>query len=150
MAIQRWDPLRELMRLRQRMNLLFDESLSRTTPGEPTPIAAGWRPPMDLHEEPGRYVLRVDLPGVDPADLEVVVHDGTLVLRGERKADPAVPAESYLRVERPHGRFHAELALPPSVDPGAIEAVHRTGVVEVALPKRRRTEGPSQVRVKVE
>lgn len=139
MAIQRWDPLRDLMELQERMKQLFAEALSRSGGAESEPAAAadGFRPPIDLFEESERYVLRADLPGVAAKDLDVHVEDGVLSLRGERKVDANVARESYLRVERPHGRFTAQISLPPSVDTRAIRATQRNGVIEVVLPKRR-------------
>ena len=141
MAIQRWDPLRELVELQERMKQLFSEALSRSAGAAGDPAAAlEFKPPIDLFEEAERYVLRADLPGVAPKDLEVHVEDGVLTLRGERKTDSDVARESYLRVERAHGKFAAQISLPASVDPRAIRATQRNGVIEVVLPKR--TDAP--------
>jgi HSP20 family protein len=137
MAIQRWDPLRDMLQLQERMNRLFEEVLARSSePGRAEATATtGWKPPLDLFEDDGRYVLRADLPGVAAADVELQVEDGRLVLRGERRLDPSVDGKAYLRVERPHGRFAVEVALPPSVDVRGIQATHRNGVMEVSMPK---------------
>lgn len=139
MAIQRWDPLREMMELQDRMKQLFAEALSRSAGAEGEPAAAvdGFKPPIDLFEEPDRYVLRADLPGVAARDLDIHVEDGLLSLRGERKVETDVARDSYLRVERPQGRFTAQISLPPSVDTRAIRATQRNGVIEIVLPKRR-------------
>jgi HSP20 family protein len=127
---------------------MFDEALSRSVgpDGASGLGAAAWKPPMDLFEEPERYVLRADLPGIAPTDVELQVEDGTLRLRGERRFDSAVSRESYLRIERPHGRFSVQVSLPPSVDDSAIRASHRNGVIEVVLPKRKESV-PSRVRI---
>lgn len=147
MAIQRWDPMRDLMDLQGKVKSLFDEALARSTgPHGAEASSSGWQPPMDLYEEPKRYVLQVDLPGVAVADVNVQVEDGDLVLRGERKMDPSVTREAYLRIERPYGRFVVRVALPPSVDAGGIGATHRNGVVEVGLPKREPAP-PSRIEV---
>ena len=139
MAIQRWDPQRGLADLQDKMNRMFDNALSRSVGSDESDGlgSAGWRPPVDLIEEPARYVLRADLPGVSASDVEVQVERGTLFLRGERKIDPNVGREAYLRIERPSGRFAVQVALPPSVEPKAIQATHRNGVIEVVLPKRK-------------
>jgi len=147
-AIQRWDPQRDMIDLQGRMNRLFDEALSRSVGSEPAENlgSTAWRPPLDLIEEPARYLLRVDLPGVVATDIEIQVEDGKLVLRGERRLDQGLSRESYLRVERPQGRFSLNLTLPPSVQPSAIRATHRNGVVELILPKRK-DEPPSRIEV---
>ncbi len=148
MAIQRWDPQRDMIELQGRMNRLFDDALARSVGTEPAEAlgSTAWRPPVDLIEEPARYVLRADLPGVGASDVEIQVEDGNLVLRGERRVDAGVSRESYLRVERPQGRFAVQIKLPPSVQHNAIRATHRNGVVEILLPKRK-DEPPSRIEV---
>jgi HSP20 family protein len=151
MAIQRWDPLRDLREIRDRMNRLFDDVASRSpgTGNGETLASTGWQPPVDVFEVEDRYVLRVDLPGLTTSDVQLEVEDGTLVLRGERKPDAAIGAEAFLRSERPHGRFSLQLALPPSVDRQKIRATHRAGVLEVVLPKRSE-DVPSRIQVQVQ
>ncbi len=148
MAIQRWDPLRDLMELQQKISRLFDETLTRSGGADDVEgIGAGaWKPPTDLFEDDVRYVLRADLPGVAAGDVDIKIEDGTLFLRGERKMDAGVSREAYLRVERPYGRFAVKVALAPSVDQGAIRASHRNGVVEVLLPKKKKPL-PSQIQI---
>lgn len=148
MAIQRWDPLRDLVQLQEKLNTLFDEALSRSVgpDGAATLGTTGWKPPMDLYEEPERYVLRADLPGVSAADVVIQIEDGLLCVRGERKPDAGVSKEAYLRVERPTGRFTLQISLPPSVDQTGIQANHRNGVVEVVLPKKKESV-PSRIEI---
>lgn len=150
MAIQRPDPLKNLVELQERMNRLFEETLSRSfetvgpDSGEPT----AWQPPVDLYEQPERYVLRADLPGVAASEIHLQVDNGTLVVSGERRPDAGVAREAFLRVERHHGRFSLQVSLPPSVDSGAIRASHRNGVLEVELPKKTASE-PGKIQVEV-
>jgi len=147
MAIQRWDPRRDLVDLQKRMNQLFDGALARSVGPDGGAVATeGWKPPVDLFENGEHYVLRADLAGVAAADVNIRIDDGTLHLRGERKADQNVARESYLRVERPTGRFAVEVSLPPSVDQKAIRASHKNGVIEILLPKKKE-QTPSQIQV---
>jgi HSP20 family protein len=138
MAIQRWDPVRDLVEMHQKINRLFEETFSRSAGAEGVDSvgAAGWKPATDLIEEPTRYVLRADLPGVAAGDVEVRIENGTLFLRGERKMDANVTRESYLRVERPYGHFAVRIALAPGVDTSAVRAAHRNGVIEIVMPKK--------------
>jgi len=139
MAIQRWDPLRDLMQLQEKMNSMFEEALSRSVgpDGAETLASTGWKPPMDLFEEPERYILRADLPGVSAGDVDIQIEDGNLVLRGERQMEGNISREAFLRIERPYGEFRLQLALPASVDAASIEAVHRNGVIQILLPKKK-------------
>jgi HSP20 family protein len=148
MAIQRWDPARDLKSLQQKMNRLFDEAFSRTVgpEGVDTTAVDGWKPSTDLIEDDERYILRADLPGVPVNEVDIRVENGMLLLRGERKMDSGIALESYLRVERPYGRFSLQVSLAPSVDPKAIRATHRNGVIEILLPKKT-SEAPSKIEV---
>ena len=139
MAIQRWDPMRELADVQQRINRLFDSAFSRsTTANEGQPASGGeWKPPTDMIEQTDSYLLRVDLPGVLAKDVQIRIEKGTLTLHGERSVDPSIPRESYLRMERPSGKFDVRVTLSPSVDAGAVKASHRNGVIEIRLPKTR-------------
>lgn len=151
MSIQRWDPLRDLIQIQERMNRLFEDVLTRSSGsrGAETLSYTGWKPPIDVYEQNDRYVLRADLPGISSSDVELEVQDGTLILRGERKQDTRVPREAYLRTERPQGRFALQVALPPSVDRQGVKASHHEGVLEVVLPKRKE-DTPSRIKVQVD
>ena len=150
MAIQRWDPLRDLLQLRERMNRLLDETLTRSgsMPADAAPDASAWRPPVDVTEESERYVLRADLPGVEASELQVEVENGHLTLSGERRPHPEAAPESYLRRERRTGPFSIRIALPESVSVEGIQAIQRNGVLEVVLPKKESLT-PGRVRVSV-
>ena len=135
MAIQRWDPQRDLVRLQENVKQMFEELLGRSSwhgaTEKTTPT--DWKPPVDLLEEAGHYLLRADLPGVSAADVELRIENGNLLVHGERKIKQA----AYLRLERPTGRFSAQIALPPSVDRQNIRANHSNGVLEIMMPKRK-------------
>ncbi len=151
MAIQHWDPMREMTRLQERVNRLFEDAFARSEgPRDLDQLAGGgWRPAMDLHETDERYVVRVDLPGVAPADVEIQVEESSLIIKGERKPDPAMAREPYLRRERPMGPFSLQVVLPPSIEREAIKASHRDGVLEVTLPKRAKAVA-GRIRVEVQ
>ncbi len=151
MAIQRWEPLRDLLGLQEKVNRLFEESLARSGrlgTGDELRGAA-WNPAVDLFETPDRYVLRADIPGTDGTGVELAVGENDVVLRGERRPDPAVPRESYLRLERPTGEFQLRVSIPASVDRRGIEASHRNGVLEVVLPKKK-PEPQARIQVSIQ
>ena len=119
-------------------------SLADAAPG-----SSQWQPPVDIREETGRFVIRADLPGIDPQDIEVQMDKGILSIQGERKADVADEDANYTRVERRHGSFHRRFALPDSADAEGIVASGRNGVLEVSIPKKPETT-PRRIRVGVE
>jgi HSP20 family protein len=147
MAVDRWDPVRDLRTLRERVDTLFQDVLGRAGTEAGPEGGGGWRPPVDVWEEGDRYHVRADLPGVAPGDVTVEIEGGVVHVRGERPGASSVPRENYLRAERPHGRFALSMSLPPSVDPQGIEARQKDGVLEIVLRKKREDRG---ARVRVE
>ncbi len=148
MAIERWDPVHDLRHLKEKVDTLFQDVLGRAGTAAVPEVPGAWRPPVDVWEEADGYHVRVDLPGVAATDVDVEIEDGVLHVRGERRASGTVPRDEYLRAERPHGRFALSMAIPASIDPQAIEAQHREGVLEIVL-KTRRSDRPGRVRVEL-
>jgi HSP20 family protein len=110
---------------------------------------AQWLPQVDIREESDRFVIRADLPGVDPQDIEVQMDKGVLSIQGERKADAVAEGAHYTRVERRNGSFNRRFALPDSADADGIVASGRNGVLEISIPKKPQAT-PRRIRVGVE
>jgi HSP20 family protein len=146
MAIDRWDPVRDLRHLKERVDTLFQDVLGRAGTEATPDIPGAWRPLVDVWQEGDSYHVRVDLPGVGPGDVNVEIEDGVLHVRGERRTGGSVPPAEFLRGERPQGRFALSMALPGSVDPLGIEARQRDGVLEILL-RNRRDDRAGRVRV---
>ena len=121
MAFARWDPIRDLLAIQQR--------LDRYAPGP-----AGWKPAVDLHETPDSYVIAAEVPGMSREDLEIHAHEGRITISGERR-ERAGPCEQYHRIERGHGGFSRTFQLPLPIDADAITADLRDGVLTVKCPK---------------
>jgi HSP20 family protein len=127
----------ELLLLQQRMNRLFEESLN-TEPGSGP--GGGWIPIADLWETADCFVLEVELPGVEPEDVEVELGDGEVSIRGHR-SDPRTPGapERFRCLERSHGPFARRFALTAGVDGPGARRSHEEGVLKLEIPKRKRT-----------
>lgn len=95
-----------------------------------------WSPSVDVHEEAERFVIRADVPGVDPAGIHVSMDKGVLTVSGERAAEAADAAGHGVRLERPHGAFLRRFTLPDCVDAERITASNRHGVLEITIPKK--------------
>lgn len=93
-----------------------------------------WVPTTDIFEQKGELILKVDLPGMQKGDVEVLIEEGDLVLKGERKIATDVKEEAYYRCERDYGMFYRRFALPFAADPARIVAKFTDGVLEVKLP----------------
>ncbi len=145
-TITRWDPFRNLLTLQEQMNRLFEDTFSRARADESS--LAAWVPPVDIYETENELVLKADLPDIQEKDLDIRVENNMLTIRGERKFDQTVKEDNYLRVERAYGTFSRSFSLPNTVDPDAIRAEYRNGVLEVRMPKREESK-PKQIRVMV-
>jgi HSP20 family protein len=147
MTIVRWQPFRELAGLQDRMNRLFDDSL-RHTGGEDWALGGSWAPVVDIYEKDGNIILKAEIPGVDPKDVDIRVEDLVLTLKGERKFDNEVNRDNYHRVERTYGAFSRSFTLPTVVDVEKIKAEARDGVLRVILPKKEEAK-PKQISISV-
>mgnify|MGYP001556602409 CR=1 FL=1 len=101
--------------------------------------ASSWTPRVDIREEATRFVILADLPGIDPADIEIQMDKGVLSLKGERKAEKSEDGVTLTRVERRHGSFDRRFVMPDGADADAITAAGRNGVLEISIPKKPET-----------
>lgn len=147
MAVVRWDPLRDLLSIQDRMNRLFEQTLSRSRAEEGI-AASTWSPAVDIYETPETIVMKADLPGLSREDIEIQIRDNTLTLRGERRFAKDVEQENYLRIERAYGRFQRNFTPPATAQQDKIRAVFRDGVLELMLPKVGGTK-PKKIAIEV-
>jgi len=150
MAIVRWEPFRDLVTIQDRMNRIFEDAFrgQGRASGEEDWLGGSWAPPVDIYEHDGNLVLKAELPGIDPKDVDVRVENNVLTLRGERKFDGEVKRESCHRVERAYGTFSRSFTLPNVVDTQAIKAEFKDGVLRVTMPKREEAK-PKQIQVQI-
>jgi HSP20 family protein len=98
-----------------------------------------WAPRVDIREEDKRFMILVDVPGVDPSTIEVSMDKSILTIKGERKVDSEETSGKLTRQERVYGTFHRRFSLPESADADNISAHGRYGVLEIAIPKKPET-----------
>jgi HSP20 family protein len=128
----KWDPLRDLISLRDRLGRLDGRE-------------AGWNPPMDVYETPDRYVVTAELPGLTRDQIRIELHDSELTVAGHRP-EPGVPADAYQQMERLQGPFARTFVFGDPVDGDGVTAEFSTGVLCITVPKARR---PAPKRVDV-
>jgi HSP20 family protein len=131
--------------LRLEMEDLFNRFVMPfEAPGETYPVFA---PRVDVLDTDPEIVVKVDLPGVDPKDVDVSVVGGALVLKGERKEEREEKKKGYRRFERFVGQFYREVPLPPEVDPEKIVATSSKGVITITIPKKPEAQ-PKKIVIK--
>jgi len=130
----RWNPYQELSTWHRDIDDLF----RRFFPGENEETRqqsmTSWLPALEAFEKDGQYVIRADVPGIDPNEVEVSVLDNSLILKGERKRSHEVKEKDHHYSETAYGRFERRLALPSGIDPEKIAAKFENGVLEVSMP----------------
>jgi len=136
-----WDPWREIGQLQNEM--------SRMLAGARAYNAFDQRefPPVNLYVNDHDLLLTLEVPGIDPAQVDVTVTGDTVHLRGERPAETAQPGQSFHRRERAAGQFSREVRLPFEVDPSKTEAAYERGVLTVRM-SRPESVKPKKVTVK--
>jgi HSP20 family protein len=110
--------------------------------------AEAWIPDVDVLEKDGKVVVRTDLPGMTPADIDVSVEGDVLTIKGHREEEKEVKEEDYYRSERATGEFLRTVRLPEGTAADQVEAHYENGVLEVTVPKPAPT-GTAAVKVPV-
>ena len=114
---------------------------------ESSAVTAGWVPTVDIQEFDNGFQLFVDLPGVDPAAVDITLDNGVLTISGERKF-PDKGDEQVIRHrgERSQGAFHRRFILPDTVDAEGVKATGQNGVLEISIPKQAKAQ-PRRIEV---
>jgi len=129
-----WSRPGDLMGLRREMDSLFDRFFDWKPFGAGAASAA-WRPALDVSETPKEVVVKAELPGMDPKEIEITLHDNVLTMRGERKQEKEQKEENYHRVERSYGSFVRSFRLPADVESEKVDAAYKDGILTVKLKK---------------
>jgi len=144
MSIERWDPFREAISLRDAMNSLLQESFVR--PGGMQGQNGLGTLPLDVTETENDFVVKASLPGVKPEDVQITVHGDTLTIRGESKAEDEKKGEHWHLRERRYGSFQRSVALSTPVNSDQAQAHYEHGVLTLTLPKSEAAR-PRQIKV---
>jgi len=128
-TLTHWEPFADLADIRSR----FDRMLSDLGDGR----ERDWTPAIDVTRDNGNLVVRADVPGIEPDEIQIQVVDDTLTLSGKHEESTEEKDKGYVRRERRYGAFSRSMPLPAGVDPKKIKASTKDGVLQVtiALPK---------------
>lgn len=146
MDLIRWNPWKEMVSLRERMNRMFDDSLFRPERGEDGVGMGTWSPAVDMFEKDDTVVIKAELPGLEKKDISLDLQNGVLTLKGERKHENEVKEENFYRREMSYGKFIRSFGLPVDVDADKIRAEFQNGVLTVEVPKPE-DHKPKQIKV---
>ncbi len=143
MQMVRYSPL-GVSELQNQINRLFSDWDNIDS----SAATAGWIPTVDIQEFDTRFQLYVDVPGVNPDNIDITLNNGVLTISGERERPSMPEGESTInrRNERGHGQFHRRFILPDTVDADNVKASNHNGVLEISIPKQAKAQ-PRRIKI---
>jgi HSP20 family protein len=154
--LERWRPSRELERFRSEFDDLierfgFDRDWFGRLPGRD--LFADWqsaaRPAIETRVEDGKFIVRTDLPGIDPKNVDIKVVGDLLTIKGSREEKSETKKADYLRREIRYGSFERSIALPEGIKADDLKATYHDGVLELAAPMPKEAI-PKEVKIQIE
>jgi HSP20 family protein len=148
-----WRPFRELApfrdfeRMRRDMDRLWESFFERGV--RRAEDEGEWLPSLDVAETKNEIVVKAEVPGLDPKDIDISLSDGLLTIKGEKKQEREEKEEDYHLVERSYGTFTRSIGLPKEVQRDKINASYKNGVLKVVLPKSEEAK-KKELKIKVE
>ena len=141
MAVARYEPWSVVSQLQNEINRVFGK-LNET---EGNSATSQWTPSVDVREYTDRFQLLLDVPGVEPKDVEITLDNGVLSVSGTRSEEKSAGTNGadqpqQQRIERPTGRFHRRFILPDTADAENVNAAGRNGVLEIVIRKQPKAQ----------
>lgn len=151
MALVKWNPAKELMNMEREFNKMLNSLSTRfgiTTEADDELENAVWMPLTDILEEDDKYILNMDLPGIEKKDVKISYANGQLTVSGERKQEKEKKGTTYHRIERAFGKYYRSFNLPEKILEDKIEAEFKDGALTITIPKAEEAR-PKEIEVKV-
>jgi HSP20 family protein len=150
MTMTRFVPFRsglnDVAVLQNRLNSIFQD-FARPEGGSEALGMGNFTPAVDVYEDAQKLVLKLEVPGIKPADLDIRVEGRTLTVKGQRKFETEEKEENFHRIERSYGSFTRSWTLPATVDTETVDATTADGVLTLSLAKKPEAK-PKQIEVK--
>jgi HSP20 family protein len=146
MDLIRWNPWKEMTMFEDRVSRMLGHSLFDTDPMNQNGSTGIWYPASDVLEKGDAIVIKTELPGLEKEDISLDFKNGVLTLAGERKLENEVKEENFYRKELSYGRFIRSFNLPAEIDPNAIKAEFKNGLLTIEVPKPE-GQKPKQITV---
>ena len=148
MAVRRYEPWSVVSQLQNDINRVF----GNLNDGDGSSATSEWSPAVDVREYSDRFQLLLDVPGVEPKEVDITLDGGVLTVSGNRSEEKSVGSNvseqpQQQRIERRLGRFHRRFILPDTADAENVNAFGRNGVLEIVIPKQPKAQ-PRRITVK--
>jgi HSP20 family protein len=150
-SLIRWNPLRDLMRINQNFNEYVEQFFRDFSEGEERLEEEGYctSPPVESFRQNGSFVVKVDLPGVDPKNVRLTIEEGCLTIEGERKRAEEIDENALMEGEVCYGSFRRALSVPDGIKANQIKAKYHDGILEITAPMEEQYL-PRKIEVQVE
>jgi len=130
MLMRYWQPFTEIETIRQQLDKAFDGLAAARDNSE-----AAWMPALELVDAGDNFVLKAQLPGIDPKDVDVQVTREAISISGERRYENTEEKPGCVRSEFRYGKFHRALSLPARIQNDSVQAEYKDGILILTLPK---------------
>lgn len=130
MLMRYWQPFTEIETIREQLDKVFDQRAATRDNSE-----AAWMPALELADAGDNFVLKAQLPGIDPKDIDVQVTPEAISISGERRYQNTEEKSAYVRSEFRYGKFHRTLPLPAHIQNDSVQAEYKDGILTLTLPK---------------
>jgi len=130
MLMRYWQPFTEIETIREQLDKVFDQRAATRDNSE-----AAWMPALELVDAGDNFVLKAQLPGIDPKDIDVQVTPEAISISGERRYENTEEKPRYVRSEFRYGKFHRVLPLPAHIQNDSVQAECKDGILTLTLPK---------------
>jgi HSP20 family protein len=135
MSLIRWQPFREIDDLQREMNRFFDTLMPRSLAGDGEKGLWNFVPAAELVDNPEALNIKLEVPGIDPKDIDIEVTADSVSIRGERKSETKTEEKGVTRTEFRYGQFHRVIPLPVRVNNTNVKADYKDGILTLDLPK---------------
>ncbi|MCH7826827.1 MAG: Hsp20/alpha crystallin family protein [Bacteroidetes bacterium] len=147
MTLIKWNPTSDLFNLEKEFNKMFNKfGISRAD--EDAYENAVWSPLADISEDDDKYVIKLDLPGIDKKDVKLSFIDGQITISGEKKKENGEKNTKYHSVERMFGKYSRSFLFPTEIKEDKIDAQFKNGQLTIIIPKADEVK-PKEIEIKV-
>lgn len=143
-----WSPVDDILDMQRDLRRTFGR-LFPTGTTERRPLETDWAPDVDVFFRDRDMIVKADLSGIDPNDVDISVAEDTLTLRGERKADRQIEEEDYYSSEISYGSFERNIRIPRGINPESINATYKNGILEIVVPGAAEKEQPKKININI-
>jgi len=132
--LTKWSPFGELSTIRHDFDELFNRFFEFGGGWMPSLMKGRLFPVVESFYKEGKFVVRAELPGIDPKDVDISIAGNQLTIKGERKTEKDVKEEDYIMLERSYGSFMRSVTLPEGVDNTKVHARYHDGILDLMMP----------------